>query len=51
MEDLFIDRLSGGRAAYFNVVHHACLDGLAGQTAVETLTDATPDANDPRRHP
>ena len=44
----YIDGLSGGRAAYFNVVHHACLDGLAGQTAVETLTDAAPDAYDPR---
>ena len=44
----YIDGLSGGRAAYFNVVHHACLDGLAGQAAVEVLTDSAPDANDPR---
>ena len=44
----YIDGLSGGRAAYFNVVHHACLDGLSGQAAVETLTDAAPDANDSR---
>ena len=31
----YIDGLSDGRAAYFNVVHHACLDGLSGQAAVE----------------
>jgi WS/DGAT/MGAT family acyltransferase len=36
----YIDGLAGGRSAYFNVVHHACLDGLAGQTAVDVLTDA-----------
>ena len=41
----YIDGLSGERAAYFNVVHHACLDGLAGQTAVEVLTGrAVPEA-------
>jgi diacylglycerol O-acyltransferase len=39
----YIDGLRDGRAAYFNVVHHACLDGLAGQAAVDVLTDATPD--------
>jgi len=37
----YIDGLRNGRAAYFNVVHHACLDGLAGQAAVDVLTDAT----------
>ncbi len=38
----YIDGLADGRVAYFNVVHHACLDGLAGQAAVDVLTDATP---------
>jgi WS/DGAT/MGAT family acyltransferase len=45
----YFDGLRAERAAYFNVVHHACLDGLAGQTAVEVLTDAAPDALDVRR--
>ena len=41
----YIDGLEHGRAAYFNVVHHACLDGVSGQTAVDALTDATPHAS------
>lgn len=41
----YIDGLADGRVAYFNVVHHACLDGLAGQAAVDVLTDAAPIPN------
>jgi diacylglycerol O-acyltransferase / wax synthase len=40
----FIEGLKDDRIAYFNVVHHACMDGLAGQAAVDVLTDASPDA-------
>jgi diacylglycerol O-acyltransferase / wax synthase len=48
----YIDGLDGGRVAYFNVVHHACLDGLAGQAAVDVLTDAAPTiANGPAPMP
>ncbi len=43
----YIDGLQSGRSAYFNVVHHACLDGVAGQTAVDVLTDATEVCRDP----
>jgi len=49
----YIDGLEHGRAAYFNVVHHACLDGVSGQMAVDALTDATPHATpakSPVRH-
>lgn len=38
----YVDGFADGRVAYFNVVHHACLDGLAGQAAVDVLTDAAP---------
>lgn len=41
----YIEGLPNGRVAYFNVVHHACLDGLAGQAAVDVLTDATAEAS------
>jgi WS/DGAT/MGAT family acyltransferase len=41
----YIDGLEHGRAAYFNVVHHACLDGVSGQAAVDALTDPTPHAS------
>jgi WS/DGAT/MGAT family acyltransferase len=36
--------LEGGRFAYYNRVHHACLDGVSGQAAVQALLDETPDA-------
>jgi WS/DGAT/MGAT family acyltransferase len=39
----YIEGLQHGRCAYFNVVHHACIDGLAGQMAVAVLTDPTPE--------
>jgi diacylglycerol O-acyltransferase len=42
----YIDGLADGRIAHFNVVHHACLDGLAGQAAVDVLTDAAPTITD-----
>jgi WS/DGAT/MGAT family acyltransferase len=35
--------LEGGRIAYYNRVHHACLDGVSGQAAVEAIMDATPE--------
>jgi diacylglycerol O-acyltransferase len=35
--------LAGGRIAYYNRVHHACLDGVSGQAAVAALLDASPD--------
>jgi diacylglycerol O-acyltransferase / wax synthase len=41
----YIDGLEHGRAAYFNVIHHACLDGVSGQAAVDALTDPTPSAD------
>jgi WS/DGAT/MGAT family acyltransferase len=34
--------LKGGRIAYYNRAHHACLDGVAGQAALETTMDLTP---------
>ena len=34
--------LEGGRIAYYNRVHHACMDGMAGQAATQLLTDTTP---------
>ncbi len=38
--------LEGGRVAYYNRAHHACLDGMAGQAMLETIMDVTPE---PRR--
>jgi diacylglycerol O-acyltransferase len=35
--------LSGGRIAYYNRVHHACLDGVSGQAAVQALLDRSPE--------
>jgi WS/DGAT/MGAT family acyltransferase len=35
--------LEGGRIAYYNRVHHACLDGVSGQAAVEAIMDVTPE--------
>lgn len=35
--------LAGGRIAYYNRVHHACLDGVSGQAAVEAIMDPTPE--------
>ncbi len=34
--------LEGGRIAYYNRAHHACLDGMAGQTMLQTIMDVTP---------
>lgn len=34
--------LEGGRIAYYNRAHHACLDGMAGQAMLETIMDITP---------
>ena len=47
----YIDGLEHGRAAYFNVIHHACLDGVSGQTAVDVLTDPTPSGTPPKSTP
>ncbi|MGD8417428.1 MAG: wax ester/triacylglycerol synthase family O-acyltransferase [Pseudomonadales bacterium] len=33
--------LEGGRVAYYNRAHHACLDGMAGQAMIETIMDVT----------
>lgn len=33
--------LEGGRIAYYNRVHHACLDGVSGQAALEAIMDVT----------
>jgi WS/DGAT/MGAT family acyltransferase len=35
--------LAGGRIAYYNRVHHACLDGVSGQAAVQAVLDAAPE--------
>ena len=40
--------LEGGRYAYYNRAHHACLDGMAGQAMIETIMDVTPE---PRKVP
>ena len=42
----YIEGLADGRTACFNVVHHACVDGLSGQLAINALTDATADRVD-----
>ena len=34
--------LEGGRIAYYFAMHHACIDGMSGQAAVELLMDNTP---------
>lgn len=34
--------LEGGRIAYYNRVHHACLDGVSGQAAIAAIMDVTP---------
>ncbi len=41
--------LEGGRIAYYNRVHHACLDGISGQAALATVMDTTvePRAEEP----
>jgi diacylglycerol O-acyltransferase / wax synthase len=39
----YIEGLEAGRVAYFSVVHHACVDGLAAQASVHVLTDAMPE--------
>ena len=35
--------LEGGRIAYYFAMHHACIDGMSGQAAIELLTDDTPE--------
>lgn len=35
--------LEGGRLAYYNRVHHACLDGISGQAALQAIMDPTPE--------
>jgi diacylglycerol O-acyltransferase / wax synthase len=35
--------LEGGRIAYYNRVHHACLDGVSGQNAIQAIMDVTPE--------
>ena len=35
--------LEGGRVAYYNRAHHACLDGMAGQAMLETIMDLSPE--------
>ncbi len=35
--------LENGRIAYYNRVHHACLDGVSGQAAIQAIMDATPE--------
>ena len=35
--------LEGGRIAYYNRAHHACLDGMAGQAMLQTIMDLTPE--------
>lgn len=35
--------LENGRIAYYNRMHHACIDGMAGQAAIALLMDTTPD--------
>ena len=34
--------LQGGRIAYYNRAHHACLDGVAGQAMLTTIMDVVP---------
>ncbi|MFK7915565.1 MAG: wax ester/triacylglycerol synthase family O-acyltransferase [Pseudomonadales bacterium] len=34
--------LANGRIAYYNRMHHACIDGMAGQAAIALLMDTTP---------
>ncbi|MFU8815920.1 MAG: WS/DGAT/MGAT family O-acyltransferase [Pseudomonadales bacterium] len=35
--------LEGGRVAYYHRVHHACLDGVSGQLAIQAIMDVTPE--------
>lgn len=37
--------LEGGRIAYYNRVHHACLDGVSGQNAVRAVFDEAPEGD------
>ncbi len=38
--------LEGRRIAYYNRAHHACLDGMAGQAMLQTITDVSPQVQD-----
>lgn len=49
-----ITGLEDGCVAFYNQVHHACIDGMAGQAATQILMDKTPDhptQNPPRNFP
>ncbi len=35
--------LEDGTVAFYNQVHHACIDGMAGQAATQILMDTSPD--------
>ena len=39
--------LANGQIAYYNRVHHACLDGVAAQASYNILMDQAPDAEPP----
>jgi diacylglycerol O-acyltransferase len=38
-----IEGLAGGRVAFYNACHHACLDGQGGQAAVQLMMDTSPE--------
>jgi WS/DGAT/MGAT family acyltransferase len=40
---IVITGLEDGNIAFYNQVHHACIDGMAGQAATQILMDTTPD--------
>lgn len=44
-----ITGLEDGTVAFYNQVHHACIDGMAAQAATQILMDVTPDH--PRHNP
>ncbi|MCZ6644182.1 MAG: wax ester/triacylglycerol synthase family O-acyltransferase [Gammaproteobacteria bacterium] len=43
-EIVVLTGLEGGHIAYYNRVHHACMDGMAGQAATQLLMDTVPEA-------
>jgi WS/DGAT/MGAT family acyltransferase len=45
-EMVVIDGLADGRVAIYNRIHHACIDGMAGQIATQLLYDTEPLAED-----
>jgi diacylglycerol O-acyltransferase / wax synthase len=40
---MVITGLEDNNVAFYNQVHHACIDGMAGQAATQILMDTTPD--------